>query len=462
MTLISVKLEVVDPNSVRPSVLTQQHSQHQHQTQQPQPQQPQTQQLQAQLPLPQHPRPQQPQTQQSQTQHPQTQQPQNQLPHMSNLNPMHPSGVRATAPVQSLHTIIKTEPRQHIISNNSNVTSQPPQQLKPNTSYTPVPSHTNTNTTAAARAAANITIPQHHPHLQHHHNQHQQQPHPPIMNNTSSPNTIIKPSKKRITKRGAIAPTVTMATTNNPTNNSAAVSGTGTNSTTTSTGGENTGRWTAEEHRLFLQGLEQHGKGWKKIASLIKSRTVVQIRTHAQKYFQKLAKARQNGEEGEVSMEGRGNGPGGVGGMGMGQMGGGVCGGMGNGVGVGNLGVGCHGMSGYHVSKRRRQTTGTKRKSISSVVASMNRREAKRLTPDEQQPQHHTGGITGVIMNKALPAIAPVLSPFVYQHDGTVTTTPPPGLSTEGVLDINGHVTLPSITTAHHGTISGSALEDSL
>ena len=29
--------------------------------------------------------------------------------------------------------------------------------------------------------------------------------------------------------------------------------------------GENTGRWTAEEHSLFLQGLEQHGKGWKKI-----------------------------------------------------------------------------------------------------------------------------------------------------------------------------------------------------
>lgn len=36
--------------------------------------------------------------------------------------------------------------------------------------------------------------------------------------------------------------------------------------------GENTGRWTAEEHRLFLQGLDQHGKGWKKIASLIKVR----------------------------------------------------------------------------------------------------------------------------------------------------------------------------------------------
>ena len=58
----------------------------------------------------------------------------------------------------------------------------------------------------------------------------------------------------------------------------------------------NTGRWTAEEHRLFLQGLEKHGEGsftakcWKEIASLVKSRTPLQIRTHAQKYFQKLAK----------------------------------------------------------------------------------------------------------------------------------------------------------------------------
>jgi hypothetical protein len=48
-----------------------------------------------------------------------------------------------------------------------------------------------------------------------------------------------------------------------------------------------------------------HGKGWKKIASLIKTRTVVQIRTHAQKYFQKLAKAKQNGFEGEILMDGR-------------------------------------------------------------------------------------------------------------------------------------------------------------
>ncbi|CAN0096335.1 unnamed protein product [Scytosiphon promiscuus] len=70
---------------------------------------------------------------------------------------------------------------------------------------------------------------------------------------------------------------------------------------------ENTGRWTYDEHRLFLRGLELHGKGWKKIASLIKTRTVVQIRTHAQKYFQKIAKAKQNGDHGEVAMDSKGN-----------------------------------------------------------------------------------------------------------------------------------------------------------
>ena len=71
---------------------------------------------------------------------------------------------------------------------------------------------------------------------------------------------------------------------------------------------QNTGRWTYDEHRLFLRGLELHGKGWKKIASLIKTRTVVQIRTHAQKYFQKIAKAKQNGDHGEVAMDSKGNG----------------------------------------------------------------------------------------------------------------------------------------------------------
>lgn len=175
--------------------------------------------------------------------------------------------------------------------------------------------------------------------------------------------------------------------------------------------GENTGRWTAEEHRLFLQGLEQHGKGWKKIASLIKSRTVVQIRTHAQKYFQKLAKARQNGEEGDVSMEGRGVGSNG--------------GGMAMGTGTAHLANGGTGTG----SKRRRQTTGTKRKAISSVVASA-QREGKRLA-----------AASPTIVQAPLPAVAPALSTFVY---------PMPKQQN-----------VPSITTSH-GTISCAALENSL
>ena len=49
------------------------------------------------------------------------------------------------------------------------------------------------------------------------------------------------------------------------------------------------GRWTDEEHTLFLEALESFPyRAWKKIATRIETRTVVQIRTHAQKYYQKL------------------------------------------------------------------------------------------------------------------------------------------------------------------------------
>ncbi|OQR97821.1 hypothetical protein ACHHYP_10036 [Achlya hypogyna] len=60
----------------------------------------------------------------------------------------------------------------------------------------------------------------------------------------------------------------------------------------------NTGRWTDAEHKLFLKGLECFPyRAWKKIATLIKTRSVVQIRTHAQKYYQKLAKEEAKGKE---------------------------------------------------------------------------------------------------------------------------------------------------------------------
>jgi SHAQKYF class myb-like DNA-binding protein len=69
--------------------------------------------------------------------------------------------------------------------------------------------------------------------------------------------------------------------------------------------GENTGRWTKEEHRIFLLGLEKHGKEWNKISYMIPTRSVAQIKTHAQKYFQKEAKVANR--EGSESSSGEGS-----------------------------------------------------------------------------------------------------------------------------------------------------------
>ena len=51
---------------------------------------------------------------------------------------------------------------------------------------------------------------------------------------------------------------------------------------------EKIGRWTEEEHNRFLRGLELYGKKWTKVADVVGTRTTVQVRSHAQKYFQKL------------------------------------------------------------------------------------------------------------------------------------------------------------------------------
>jgi len=56
--------------------------------------------------------------------------------------------------------------------------------------------------------------------------------------------------------------------------------------------GENTGRWSDEEHTRFLHGLELFGRKYTKIAGHVGTRTTVQVRSHAHKYFKKLAKVR--------------------------------------------------------------------------------------------------------------------------------------------------------------------------
>lgn len=49
--------------------------------------------------------------------------------------------------------------------------------------------------------------------------------------------------------------------------------------------------WVGEqEHQTFVEALRLYGRDWKKVGQLIKSRTSAQIRSHAQKYYQRLAR----------------------------------------------------------------------------------------------------------------------------------------------------------------------------
>ena len=56
---------------------------------------------------------------------------------------------------------------------------------------------------------------------------------------------------------------------------------------------ENKGKWSENEHRAFVKGLVLYGKDWKRIHTLVPSRTLLQIRTHAQKYLKKQADIRK-------------------------------------------------------------------------------------------------------------------------------------------------------------------------
>ena len=57
--------------------------------------------------------------------------------------------------------------------------------------------------------------------------------------------------------------------------------------------GATAGRWSAAEHAAFLQGLALYGREWKRVAADIPTRSASQVRSHAQKYFAKLQKERE-------------------------------------------------------------------------------------------------------------------------------------------------------------------------
>ena len=50
------------------------------------------------------------------------------------------------------------------------------------------------------------------------------------------------------------------------------------------------GRWTLKEHIQFLKAIDRFGIKWEKIKAFIPTRTPEQIRSHAQKFYNKLKK----------------------------------------------------------------------------------------------------------------------------------------------------------------------------
>lgn len=50
------------------------------------------------------------------------------------------------------------------------------------------------------------------------------------------------------------------------------------------------GRWTKEEHQRFIEGVKKFGKNWKQVEEYVGTRTGAQVRSHAQKFFNKLEK----------------------------------------------------------------------------------------------------------------------------------------------------------------------------
>ena len=50
------------------------------------------------------------------------------------------------------------------------------------------------------------------------------------------------------------------------------------------------GRWTAPEHNRFMMGIEKFGRNWVEVQKKVKTRSLAQVRSHAQKVFLNMSK----------------------------------------------------------------------------------------------------------------------------------------------------------------------------
>ncbi|KAG0492047.1 hypothetical protein HPP92_005445 [Vanilla planifolia] len=60
-------------------------------------------------------------------------------------------------------------------------------------------------------------------------------------------------------------------------------------------------RWTEEEHNKFLEALKLYGRAWRRIEEHVGSKTTIQIRSHAQKFFSKVTRESMGDSSGIVN-----------------------------------------------------------------------------------------------------------------------------------------------------------------
>lgn len=59
-------------------------------------------------------------------------------------------------------------------------------------------------------------------------------------------------------------------------------------------------KWSEEEHERFLDAIQLYGRAWRQIQEHIGTKTAIQIRSHAQKFFSKVAREADSGSDGSI------------------------------------------------------------------------------------------------------------------------------------------------------------------